>query len=338
MREIVITKAGDVDVLKVQDVPSRQVGAGEVKIKVKAAGVNFADVMARQGLYPDAPPMPCVVGYEVSGIIEAVGDGVDSSWIGKSVLGLTRFKGYAEEVVVPVYQIFEKPESLSFEEAASIPVVYLTAWQLIVGMGSLKSYESILIHNAGGGVGLAAIDIAKQIGATIYGTASKRKHEFLKERGLHHAIDYRTEDWSSELAQLTNGKGVDLIIDPLGGNHWKKSYKALGSTGRLGMFGISTSADDGKRSKLSLLKTALGMPFFHPISLMNTNKGAFGVNMGRMWDEHERLAEWMAELLDGVQAGWVKPYVDSVFSFDKAGEAHAYLEQRKNIGKVILVP
>ena len=338
MRQVVITKAGDVDVLKVQERPALPVRHGEVRVSVKAAGINFADIMARQGLYPDAPPIPCVVGYEVSGVISEIGPGVDKSWQGKSVLGLTRFNGYSDEVVLPVHQLFEKPESLSYEEAASIPVTYLTAWQLIVGMGALKSYESILVHNAGGGVGLAAIDLAKNIGATIYGTASSKKHEFLKERGVHHVMDYRTGDWEKELAARTNGRGVDLIIDPLGGGHWRKSFRALGATGRLGMFGISTSADDGKRSKLSLLKTAIKMPFFHPVPMMNNNKGAFGVNMGHMWEEHERLAVWMQEILEGYKAGWVRPYVDSVFSFEQAGDAHKYMEERRNIGKVILVP
>lgn len=337
MREIVITKAGDIDVLKIKEVPTKHVPVGHVKIEVKAAGINFADIMARQGLYPDSPPLPCVVGYEVSGVVSEVGPEVDTNWLNKNVLSLTRFKGYAEEVVVPVNQTFEKPDQLSFEMAASLPVTYLTAWQLIIAMGALKSNESILIQNAGGGVGLAAIDIASHIGATIYGTASARKHEFIKQRGVHHAIDYRTQDWEKEISELTEGKGIDLIIDPLGGGHWKKSYRALRSAGRLGMFGISTSAD-GKRSKLSLLKTALIMPFFHPISLMNQNKSVFGVNMGRMWEENKRLAEWMQEILAGIDTGWVRPHVDSVFSFEEAGKAHAYIEQRKNTGKVILVP
>ncbi len=337
MREIVITKAGDIDVLKIKEVPTKHVPVGHVKIEVKAAGINFADIMARQGLYPDSPPLPCVVGYEVSGVVSEVGPEVDTNWLNKNVLSLTRFKGYAEEVVVPVNQTFEKPDQLSFEMAASLPVTYLTAWQLIIAMGALKSNESILIQNAGGGVGLAAIDIASHIGATIYGTASARKHEFIKQRGVHHAIDYRTQDWEKEISELTEGKGIDLIIDPLGGGHWKKSYRALRSAGRLGMFGISTSAD-GKRSKLSLLKTALTMPFFHPISLMNQNKSVFGVNMGRMWEENKRLAEWMQEILAGIDTGWVRPHVDSVFSFEEAGKAHAYIEQRKNTGKVILVP
>src|SRR5882762_1307607 len=223
MRAIVTSRNGDVDVLKIETRPDPVPGKGEVLIRVKAAGLNFADILARQGLYPDAPPKPCVLGYEVSGIIEAAGEGVPQDPIGKPVIAMTHFGGQAELVAVPFRQIFEKPEQLSFEQGAAIPVNYLTAWALLVTMGGLKKGESVLIHNAGGGVGLAALDIAKHIGAVTYGTASTGKHSFLKERGLDHAIDYRNQDWLPVLMDLTQGRGVELAIDPLGGASWKKS-------------------------------------------------------------------------------------------------------------------
>src|SRR5262245_1612044 len=239
MRQVFITGHGGPAKLQVSESPDPTPGHSEVRIRVKAIGINFADILARQGLYQDAPKVPCVVGYEVCGVIDASGSGVDASWVGKDAVALTRFGGYSDVAVVPVTQVFEKPSSLSHERAAAIPVNYLTAWQLLVVMGSLKVNEAVLIHNAGGGVGLAAIDIARHIGATIFGTASRGKHAFLKERGLHEAIDYRTGDWALELTRLTHGKGVTLVIDPIGGSHWRKSFKALRSTGRLGMFGIS---------------------------------------------------------------------------------------------------
>lgn len=338
MKKVMITQAGTVDVLAVQDFPQPAPKADEVVIETKACGINFADILARQGLYPDAPPLPCCVGYEYSGIVTQVGASVDKSWEGKAVFGLTRFNGYADTVCVPVDQIFEKPESLTFEQAAAIPVNYLTAWQLLVVMGALSADDSVLIHNAGGGVGLAALEIAKQIGATVYGTASPGKHEFLKERGLDHAIDYRNQDWSRELKALTKGRGVELIIDPLGGNHWRKSYRALRSTGRLGMFGISVASESGLYGKLKLLKTAIQMPFFHPVNLMNTNKAVFGVNMGHLWHENAKIRQWMLKLLDGVNEGWINPHVDRTFTFDQAAEAHQYIEDRKNKGKVLLIP
>jgi len=338
MRQVVTTTTGDIGVMKVQEVPDPVPAKGEVVVNVKAAGLNFADILARQGLYPDGPKKPCVMGYEVAGVIEAVGAEVDTTLVGIHVMAMTRFGGQAEKVAIAENQLFEKPETLSFEEAAAIPVNYLTAFALLHVMGSLHEGESVLIQNAGGGVGLAALDIAKWIGATTYGTASPGKHQFLKERGLDHAIDYRNQDWLPVLKELTDGRGVDLVIDPIGGSHWKKSYAALRHTGRLGMFGVSAASANGVAGKLKLLKAALQMPRFHPLGLLNKNRGVFGLNLGHMWHEPEKVAVWMTAILAGVNEGWVRPHVDKTFAFDQAGEAHQYLESRKNLGKVVLVP
>ena len=340
MRQVVNTKTGSYDVLKVQEVPDLTPKEDELLIQVKAAGINFADILARKGQYPDGPKTPCVMGYEVSGIVKEVGSSVNNDWIGKEVIGLCRFKGQAEQVALKEKQVYEKPAQLSFEEAASIPVTYLTAWALLVAMGGLKKEESVLIHNAGGGVGLAQLDIAKHIGATTFGTASEHKHAFLKERGLDHPIDYRNKDWYDELMTLTDKKGVELITDPLGGKEWAKSYRALRSTGRLGMFGISVaskSSNGGLRAKFELVKTVLAMPTFKPLSLLDKNRGVFGVNLGHLWGEPEKAASWMNIILQGVEDGWVRPHVDKTFTFEQAGEAHRYIEERRNIGKVVLV-
>lgn len=338
MRQIVTTRNGDIGVLKVQEKPDLVPGNGEVIIRVKAAGLNFADILARQGLYPDAPKKPCVMGYEVAGVVEAIGEGVDQSLSGKAVVALTRFQGQADQVAIESTQMFEKPDSLSFEQAAAIPVNYLTAYALLAVMGSLQPGEAVLIHNAGGGVGLAALDIAKRLSAITYGTASPSKHEFLRARGLDYPIDYRNQDWLPALLKMTGGRGVELVIDPIGGAHWKKSYQALRSTGRLGMFGVSTASATGMKGKWGLLKVAWQTPWFHPFGIINKNKGVFGLNLGHMWHEREKVADWMRTLIDGVNEGWVRPHVDKSFSFDQAGEAHAYIEARKNIGKVVLVP
>jgi NADPH:quinone reductase-like Zn-dependent oxidoreductase len=324
--------------MKVEERPDPVPAKGQVLIRVKAAGLNFADILARQGLYPDAPPKPCVVGYEVSGIIEAAGDEGDQSLVGKPVIAMTRFGGQAELIAVSSRQVFDKPDQLSFEQGAAIPVNYLTAWALLIVMGGLKKDEAVLIHNAGGGVGLAALDIAKHIGAATYGTASAGKHSFLKERGLDHAIDYRNQDWLPVLKELTQGRGVELAIDPLGGSSWKKSYRALRTTGRMGVFGMSTASASGIRGKLRALKAVMQTPKFHPLGMMSRNKGVFGLNLGHMWGEGEKVAGWTKEIMRGVQEGWIQPHVDRTFSFDQIADAHSYLEGRKNIGKVVLVP
>jgi NADPH:quinone reductase-like Zn-dependent oxidoreductase len=338
MRQIVTTRNGGVEVLEVQDRPELHAANDQVVIAVKAAGLNFADILARQGLYPDGPPKPCVMGYEVSGVVQSVGPDVDPSIVGQPVVALTRFGGQAEQVVVPEGQIFEKSESLSYEQAAALPVNYLTAYALLVVMGSLQAGESVLIHNAGGGVGLAALDIAKKIGAVTYGTASPSKHQFLKERGLDHPIDYRNQDWFPVLMDLTNGRGVELVMDPIGGAHWKKSYRALRHTGRLGMFGFSTASANGLKGKLGLLKVAVQTPWFHPFGLINKNRGVFGLNLGHLWHEPEKVSKWVEVLLGGIENGWIRPHVDRSFSFGEVRAAHAYMESRRNIGKVVLVP
>lgn len=338
MKQVLISAYGDPGVLKTIEKEEPQPQAGEVKIRVKAAGINFADILARQGLYPDGPKPPCVVGYEVAGVVETLGQGVDPGLQGMRVLALTRFGGYASSVCVAARNVFEIPAAIDFDQAAGLPVNYLTAYQLLVVMGGLKKDESVLIHNAGGGVGLAALDIARYIGAKTFGTSSPGKHAFLQKRGLDFAIDYRTHDFLKEVNRLTAGRGCELVIDPLGGSHWKKSYKALRATGRLGMFGISTLTQSGMARPLRFLKLMLQLPWYNPIMLMNANKSVFGVNLGHLWHEPEKIQSWMRQILRGVDEGWARPHVDRTFSFEKAGDAHAYIEDRKNIGKVVLVP
>jgi len=338
MKQIWITGHGGPGKLELREAPDPAPKGSELRIRARAAGINFADILARQGLYPDAPKPPMVVGYEVSGAVDAIGPEASKRWEGKDVFALTRFGGYSDTVVVPESQVFEKPAILGHEQAAALPVQYLTAWQLIVVMGGLSQGEAILIHNAGGGVGLAAIDIARHIGATIYGTASAGKHAFLKARGAHELIDYTRGDWSGELKRLTAGRGVELILDPLGGRHWKKSFAALRHTGRLGMFGASKATESSLPGPLRLLEFGLGMPFFNPIALMNRNRAVFGVNLGHLWHERDKLRDWAGRILQGVAEGWIRPHVDRSFPFEKAGEAHAHIEARRNIGKVVLVP
>ncbi|HVM31539.1 MAG TPA: zinc-binding dehydrogenase [bacterium] len=337
MRQIWITRTGSPSVLQVKAAPDPKPAPGEVVIQVMAAGLNFADLLARQGLYPDAPKLPCVVGYEVAGRIAALGPGVDKAWLGQEVLALTRFGGHASQVAVSLKQVFKKPALLSFEQAAALAVNYLTAYQLVVAMGGLKSGESLLVHNAGGGVGLAALDFAKRVGATAYGTASPGKHSFLKERGYAKLFDYREGDWAAEILAATGGRGVDLVLDPVGGAQWKKSYQVLGPAGRLGAYGVS-SVKPSAAGALAFLPLVIQMPWFNFVGLMNANKGVFGVNLGRLWDASHKVNEWMAEILKGVEEGWIHPRVDKVFAFEDAALAHQYLEERRNIGKVVLKP
>src|SRR3954454_3592603 len=195
MRAVVITKHGGPGVLEVQEMADPELGPGEVRIDVAAAGINFADVMARMGLYQDAPKTPCVVGYEVAGTILELGDGVEGLTPGQRVFAGTQFGGYASQVVVPAADVVALPDELSFEQGAAIPVNYATAWAGLIGYGSLQPGERVLVHSAGGGVGIAATQIAKRTGAEVYGTASPGKHERILELGVDRALDYTGPGW-----------------------------------------------------------------------------------------------------------------------------------------------
>lgn len=340
MRQVWITKAGAPEVLKVREAPDPDPRAGELRIRVEASGVNFADILGRMGLYPDLPPIPVVVGYEVGGRVDAVGSGVDPAWVGRDVLAMTRFGGYADVVCVPEKQAFVRPAGMSAEQGAAIPVNYFTAWQLVVVMGGLKAGETLLVHSAGGGVGIAATQIAKHIGATVIGTASAAKHAELRRLGVDHLIDYRTEDFEARTREILSGRGVELVLDAVGGDSFKKGYRLLSPTGRLGMFGISSAATGKERSLGSMLRTLASMPWFQftPLSLIDANKGVFGVNLGHLWGEVDRIRGWSEQLLELWKSGAVRPQIAKCFRFDDAGAAHEYIQDRKNIGKVLLVP
>jgi len=340
MRQIWITKFGPPEVLAIRQAPDPEPKPGEIRIRVEASGVNFADIVGRVGFYPDLPPIPVVPGYEVSGRIDAVGAGIDTSWIGRDVLAMTRFGGYANVICVPVQQIFARPPSMSALEAAALPVNYFTAWQLVVVMGGLKRGETVLVHSAGGGVGIAATQIARHIGARVIGTASASKHAELRALGVDHLIDYRREDFEVRAREITNGRGVELILDAIGGGSLRKGYRLLAPTGRLGMFGISSAVAQKERRLLDMLAMLARTPWlqFNPMSLISANKGVFGVNLGHLWGEIDRIRGWGEQLLDLWAQGAIKPKIARSFTFDEAADAHHFIQDRKNIGKVLLVP
>ncbi len=335
MRSVWIPKPGPPEVLEVREVPDPVPGSGDVLIRVRGAGVNFADVSARMGMYPDAPPRPCVVGYEVSGVIERLGSGADGTLAeGQQVLALTRFGGYAEKIAVPQAQVFPMPTGMSFEEAAAIPVNYLTAVLMLYRFGNVQAGEQVLVHAAAGGVGMAAIQLCNAVGAEVIGTASASKHEALRAAGVKHCIDYRTEDFEAAVKRITNGRGVDIVLDATGA--FRKSYRCLAPLGRLMCFGLSSASAGTEPSKLQALKSILAIPIFHPIQLMNANKAVVGVNLGHLWDHIPMLRREMLTLLDGWTKGTIKPVVGKTFPLVQAAAAHRYMQERQNVGKVIL--
>jgi synaptic vesicle membrane protein VAT-1 len=335
MRQVWIPRTGGPDVLEVRESDDPTPGPGEVRIRVAATGVNFADVLARMGLYPDAPAVPCVVGYEVSGTIDEVGAGVEALAPGDRVLSLTRFGGYSDVVVVPQIQV-AKIGALDFEKAAAIPVNYLTAWLMLVKLGNVQGGDRVLVHAAAGGVGQAALQICQWKGATVIGTASAGKHPRLRELGVAHVVDYRNEDYETVVRERLGE--VDIVLDAVGGASFRKGYRLLAPMGRMFMFGVSSFAPGKTRSMLSAVRGLIGMPSFRPLSLMNDNRGVFGINLGHLWEQAPALVGMLEAILALVHEGVLDPVVDRTFGFGEAAQAHGYLQDRKNFGKVLLVP
>ncbi len=338
MRQIWIGKAGPPNVLQIQEAPDPTPHSGEVRIRVAASGVNFADVMGRMGIYPDAPSIPYVPGYEVAGEIDMVGQGVPDFKEGDKVFAMTRFGGYSDVVCAPFKQVYKRLDWMTATDAAALPVNYLTAYMMLIVMGSLRPGDKALIHGAGGGVGLAALDICNIIGAETFGTASPGKHQFLLQRGLHQAIDYRNRDFEGVVQDLTGGRGVDLILDSVGGKNWPKNYRLLAPSGRLVYFGVSSMASGKQRSWLNALRMLVWLPFYTPIKLMNDNKAVMGVNLGHLWERVDLLQTWLRQIVAWYDEALFRPHVDRTLPFEHVAEAHHYIQDRKNIGKVLLIP
>lgn len=335
MRQIVISRYGGPDVLEPRDQPDPRPGDDEIRIRVRAAGVNFADILARIGLYPDAPKPPMVVGYEVSGRVDAIGARVTRHAVGDHVLAVTHFGGYADTVIVAAGVAFPVPPGFSDAEAAAIPVNYLTAFVALYRMANVAAGETVLIHGAGGGVGIAATQLARLRRATILGTASAAKHDALRAFGVDHAID-RHARVEAEVARLTGNRGVDVILDPIGGASFAASYRMLAPLGRLVMFGVSSIAPGERRSYWHALRTMMRMPRFRPLSLIDANRGVFGLNLAHLWSEHQKLATAMEILLGEFRTARLRPVVARTFPLERAGDAHRYLQARSNVGKVVL--
>ena len=338
MKQVWIPRIGEPKVLELREAPDPEPQPGEVRVRVKASGINFADILARMGLYPDAPKLPAVVGYEVAGTVDGIGEGVEGFREGDRVVSMTRFGGYSDVVCAPSAAVRRIPENLSFEGAASIPVNYLTAWLMLVRLGHVRRGEKVLVHACAGGVGLAAVQICRHFGAEVIGTASAGKHDRLREMGVAECIDYRTQDFEEVVAQLTDDRGVDIVLDAVGGESFAKSYRCLDSLGRLFVFGVSSLAPGSKRKLGAALMGLWRMPKFKPLSLMTFNRGVFGVNLGHLWNKGAEMTVMLEEILDLFADGTFQPVVDKAFSFNDAAAAHQYIQDRKNFGKVILTP
>lgn len=342
MRAVVVRRYGPPETLEVQQVSDPQPRPGEVLIRVRAIGVNFADLLQRIGIYPGAPKPPFVPGLEIAGVVEKAIEGPrqpDDERVqpGDAVAAITHFNAYAEWAVVPAKHLYRLPPGMKFEEGAAIPVNYLTAYHSMFAMGNLQAGDRILIHGAAGGVGIAAVQLARARGLVTFGTAGPAKQEFLRKIGVDHPIDYEKSDFV-EMVRKFAPDGIEMAMDPIGGKSLKRSQQCLGPTGRLVVYGLSDAAgSSGKRNLLRALKTLAQTPRFHPLKLMSQNHAVIGVSMGSLGPRGDSLLHrQMGELFRMYGEGKIKPVIAKTFPLEQAAAAHRYIHERKNIGKVIL--
>ncbi len=336
MKQVVIPRRGPPEVLEVREAPDPVVQPGTVRIRVHAAGINFSDLLARQGLYPDSPKPPCTVGYELAGVVDAAGPGVTTPRVGDRVIATTKFGGQSELVVVAPGSVFPLPAGWTFEQGAAFPVVYLTAHHMLVRVAAAQRGETVLVHSAAGGVGLAVAELGRILGLRVIGLASPPKHAVLREYGVE-PLDSRDPRWF-EAARRLRPRGIDIVLDAVGGRSWRYGYELLAPAGRMVCYGASALSEGSRRNLLKLLWRVIRFPRFGPLTLMSDNKSVAGVNLGHIWSEQALLAPQLEALLRYAREGKITPRVDRTFAFTEAAAAHQYIHERRNVGKVLLVP
>ncbi len=335
MKAAVLVKKGDPhQAFEIREVEKPEPQAGTLRIKVEAFGLNYADVMARLGLYQDAPPMPSILGYEVVGVVETLGDGVDAAWLGKRVVALTRFGGYAEYAVTDVRAAAEIGE-MDAAEATALATQYATAWFGAEVQGAPLAGSTVLLTAAAGGVGTALIQLSKRRDCTVIGAASsKEKLNYLREQGCDHVINYKEQDLFAEAKRIAGDRGIDVIHDSVGGSYVGKGMKLINHGGRVVCYGAASMSQANVFQKLAILK---GFGLLSPIQLMMQSKGIIGVNMLRVADHApEVLQHCIQSVVALAQAGEIKPTVGGVFAFEDIAQAHALLGSRQSIGKIAI--
>ncbi|MBT5392063.1 MAG: zinc-binding dehydrogenase [Euryarchaeota archaeon] len=334
-RRVLITKAGSPSVLKIEQMDMPSPAAGEVCIEVHYAGINFADTLMRLGLYQPRPVYPFTPGYELSGIIHSLGDGVTEYAIGQRVVAAVPTGAQSSHISVKVSRVIPIPDEMGLDAAAAMPVTYLTAHHMLHYLGHLKQGETVLIHGGAGGVGTAALQICQWAGIDkVWATASGSKSEIIKSFGGI-PIDRHNQDFTEIIKQATDGRGVDHILDPIGGDNLSRSLSVLAEGGRLYTYGMSAAAPSSKRSLIRAFLAWRKTPKFDPLKLMTRNRGVFGVHMGT-WKDEDAMSEQLYRILEGIKLGKLVPVIDSIFDAEQVADAHQHLHDAKNIGKVLL--
>ena len=339
MRSIVLPKHGPPERFIERDDPPPTAGNDELVVRVRASGVNFADILQRLGFYANADKPPYVMGFEVAGDVTQVGAGVEGFSAGDRVVGMVRAGGYAELVRVPARAAFRIPDSLSYVQAAALPVNYLTAWFCLFDMGNLKSGENVLIQGGAGGVGTAAIQLARGVGATIFATAgSDEKVAYLKDAGVDYPINYREREFDAEVRERIGERGLDLVLDAVGGDTLRRGYELLAPFGRLVSYGLSDAVAGPRRNLLKVARAWWKTPRFNPLSLIDRNVGVWGFHLALLHGREDRIAATIREIVQRIETGRLKPVIAQTFPLTARGaaNAHRFIHERRNIGKVVL--
>jgi len=338
-RSILIDRLGPPEVLVEREVPLPDLGPTDVHVNVDAAGVNFADLIQRLGLYGTVPPRPYSPGFEVAGRVARVGAAVRDWHERDRAVALIRFGGYARDVVIPERQIFRYPEALTPVQAAAVPVVFLTAWVALFEAARARAGETALVLNAAGGVGTAAVQLGVRKGLRVIGTAgAERKRAFVTDQLGAAACFDSHGDWESEVRALAGRRGVDIALDALGGKATASCRRLLAPLGRLVFYGMSDAAPGVSRNWARAAWTWLRTPKIHPLDLVVPSIGVFGIHLLHLLKKEELLRTTLEEIYRGVAAGEWRPVVDRTFPLTRDGAvaAHRYLHERRVTGKVVL--
>lgn len=336
MKAITLVRTGDADkAFEIRELATPEPREDEVLIKVAAIGLNFADVMARRGMYKEAPPIPAVLGYDVAGTVAAVGTKVTHLKTGDRVTALTRFGGYAEYAVTKASGVAVLPSNIDFPAATALSTQYCTAYYAAAELVNLFPGDKVLVHAGAGGVGTALIQYAKYKQCEIFATAgSEDKLNYLRSLGVQHPINYRTQDFKKEVMNLTDRKGIDVVFDPVGGKSVKKGFELLSTGGRIVCYGAS---DMLSRNVLGKVKSGIGFGFYHPAMFIRPSKSMLGINMLEIGDHKPSIFKrCLEQVIQLAEKGVFQPTVGKIFPVSEFAQAHAYLENRKSIGKVVV--
>jgi NADPH:quinone reductase len=322
MRVVRVEALQGPEAAKLADSPKPEPHAGEALVRVHAAGINYADVMQTRGLYVGGPKPPYVAGLEAAGEVVSVGQGV-SLPVGARVMGFGA-GAFAEYVSWPATNLLPVPASWSFDQAAAFPIQWLTAHGCLRVCGRLQAGESVLVHAAAGGVGTAAVRLAKHYGARVFATASSAaKLEIARQHGADELIDYTKQDFVAEVKRLTGGRGVDLILEMVGGQTFDKNFEAVVPFGRIVVFG-SASAQEGNVTNTSLI--------FRPVEVIGYHVANMATN------RPDLLQRDLAELLPLIEQGVAVPEQPSAYPLERCAEALDALATRGTTGKLVLTP